>query len=488
MEHVYALVLMLIYLSVMVIHAWTGKRATRGVTDYYVGGRRMGGVAIGLSFFATYASTNAFVGIAGQAYNYGVLWCLFGFFAVVFSMIAWRWVAPRLREFTEVLGSITIPDFIGFRFASTPARFVAALIVIGASILYLTAIFKGAGNLLAAALSLPYVMAVWIVFAVVVVYTFFGGFISVVKTDVVQGSIMLIAAIVLLWVVVDHAGGLMSISDAVKLSNQKDSIWTEQAISLPMMLGIFLATTMKLIVEPRQLSRFYALEDKRATEYGFWISTASILLIFLMLTPVGLYARLIFTDGAIDTDQIVPTLLANGEFMHPALAAFMMTVMLAAAMSSIDSVLLVTASSCERDIAGVISPPKTEAAALQATRVYVVVFALISVLCALDPPGSIVAITALSGSVYAACFFPALIFGLFWRKGNGCAVLASILTGLSVLIVLNLIELSGTMHPVFPALFSSLSVYIVIANLLPDTANVSVQGLFDDYEIQKTKL
>ena len=57
-----ALFLMAIFIALMVYHAWVGKRRTRGLVDYYVGGRSMGGVAIGLSFFATYSSTNSFVG------------------------------------------------------------------------------------------------------------------------------------------------------------------------------------------------------------------------------------------------------------------------------------------------------------------------------------------------------------------------------------------------------------------------------------------
>ena len=88
-DHLFILLLLAAYTAMLAYHAWAGKRHTRGLTDYFVGGRSMGGVAIGLSFFATYSSTNSFVGIAGQAYSYGLPWLLLTPSLVLFSVIAW---------------------------------------------------------------------------------------------------------------------------------------------------------------------------------------------------------------------------------------------------------------------------------------------------------------------------------------------------------------------------------------------------------------
>ncbi len=124
--------LLLLYTFMLAHHAWTGNRKTKGLADYYVGGRNMGGWVIGLSFFATYASTNSFVGFSGRTYDWGLPWMLFIPTAVAFSLFAWIVVAPRLRTFTAAMDSLTIPDFIGFRFGSTPARVFSALIMIAA--------------------------------------------------------------------------------------------------------------------------------------------------------------------------------------------------------------------------------------------------------------------------------------------------------------------------------------------------------------------
>ena len=108
--------LLVLYTIMLAHHAWSGRQKTKGIADYYVVGRSMGGWVIGLSFFATYSSTNSFVGFSGRTYAWGLPWLLFIPTAVAFSLFAWIAVAPRLRAFTAAMDSLTIPDFIGFSF------------------------------------------------------------------------------------------------------------------------------------------------------------------------------------------------------------------------------------------------------------------------------------------------------------------------------------------------------------------------------------
>ncbi len=466
-EHWLVLVLLVGYTGIMAWHAVQGKRGTHGLADYYVGGRRMGGIALGISFFATYSSTNSFVGFSGQAYTYGVPWLLLAPIIVVFSLVAWGWIAPRLRDVTESLDSITIPDFMGFRFGSNVARFAAALIVVFASLLYMTAVFKGAGSLLGAFLDIPYVSAIVLVLVIVIAYTAVGGFISVVKTDVVQGVIMMAAAVFLFVGTVRASGGLMSFFDVQDLAEGAPLFSWDAAMPFPVLLGIIVAGTFKLVVEPRQLSRFYALEDRHAARAGMLTSTLAFLFVYLMLVPIGIYARNLFPTGIADTDMVVPEILSGGAVFHPVVGAFLVLAMIAAAMSSLDSVLLVVASTCQRDLVSVIRKSRTEASALLATKVYVVVFAIATAAIALNPPGGIVTLTSFSGSLYAACFFPALVFGLYWKRGNGVAVVASFAIGVATLLFWRYLPLGDLLHPVFPAILFSTVVFAVVALATP---------------------
>ena len=476
-DHWIVLLLLAIYSAILVRHAIAGNRHTKDIDDYYIGGRSMGGLALGISFFATYASTNSFVGFAGQSYAYGLPWLLIGPLLVAFCFIGWRWIAPRLYRFTVALDSVTIPDFIGFRFSSTTARVSAALVVLFASFLYMTAVFKGIGNLLETFLDLPYTLAIVIVFFVVMIYTAVGGFISVVRTDVLQGVIMMIAALFLCTGTIQAAGGIGRISELPDMSRSANLFSWDAAMPFAVLLGILIASTMKLIVEPRQLSRFYALKDQNEVKKGIWVSTLSFMVVFAMLIPIGLYAHLILPEGIVDTDLIVPTLVADGAVFNPFTGAFLVVAMIAAAMSSLDSVLLVMATTFHRDVAGLLIKRSTSND-VRSTRVYVALFALITALIALNPPGGIVALTSFSGSLYAACFLAPLVLGLFWKQGDGFAAAGAIITGVIVLLVWPTIAADSGIHRVFPAILCSSLVYVACALIRP--ANPEVVELFED--------
>lgn len=471
--------LLAVYTGVLAYHGWQGSRETRGLADYYVGGRSMGGITLGLSFFATYSSTNSFVGFAGQSYEWGVAWLLLAPLTVIMSALAWRYVAPRLRNFTEELESLTIPDFIGFRFASPPARVVAAVIVLFASFFYMIAVFKGIGTLVQAFLEIPYEAAILIVFVIVVAYTMIGGFISVVRTDAVQGVVMIVAAILLFNGTVRAAGGLGALAEV------RDSIETAHLFSwnapLPLVyvLGVLMAGTAKFVTDPRQLSRFYALDSVDAARAGFWTSTLSFAFVYSLLVPLGLYARRIYPSGVEDTDQVIPLLLTGGDVFSPGVTAFLLLAMIAAAMSSLDSVLLVMASTAERDIVSVLGKTYTEGSELRRTRLWVAVFALVAALIALRPPGGIVTLTILSGAVFAACFAPAVLLGLYWRRGTGAAALASFAGGAATLLLWPRLPIASTVHQVFPAVLLSTLLYSLIAIRAPVVESASLDRLFE---------
>jgi len=471
--------LLVIYTVMLAHHAWTGNRKTKDLADYYVGGRNMGGWVLGLSFFATYASTNSFVGFAGRTYSWGLPWMLFIPTAVAFCLFAWIAVAPRLRAFTEAMGSLTIPDFIGFRFGSTPARLFAALIVIVASFFYMTAVFKGIGNLLEQFLDIRYGVSIAIVFFVVMMYTMIGGFISVVKTDTVQGVVMILAAFLLFFGTARAAGGIGSIAEVRNQPGGEALFTWGGGVAIPVLMGTMFSGLVKFAVDPRQLSRFFALEGKRAIRTGMIVSSVTFASVFSLLIPVGIYARRIIPTGLeADTDLVVPTLLT--EVFGQGTGAFLMVAMVAAAMSSLDSVLLVMASTTERDVVSILWPGRTEAAEMRWTKGWVALFAAITALISLRPIAGIVELTAFSGSLYGACFFPAIIFGLHWKQGSGAAVMASFVVGIVTLLAWDYVPGSEILHEVFPAMVLSTLAFWGVARATENVVDERIRALLGE--------
>ena len=169
--------------------------------------------------------------------------------------------------------------------------------------------------------------------------------------------------------------------------------------------------------------------------------------------------------------MIVPTLV-NDPNVFPIWAGdFLIVAIVAAAMSSMDSVLLVAASTLYRNL---VAPFRATTRQLQWTRLAVVGFALLAALLALRPPGDIVEITIFSGSLYAVCFFPAVVLGLHWSNGNARAVLVSMAVGVTVLLLWIATGLRASLHEVFPALLASTLVYVAVALLSPQLPDTSV--------------
>ncbi|MEM7099521.1 MAG: sodium/solute symporter [Pseudomonadota bacterium] len=465
--HWLAVVLLLAYTLVLFYNAYRGSQASASLDGYYVGGRNLGGFAIGVSFFATFASTNSYIGHAGKGYDFGLPWLVLAITLVIFCWLSWRWVAPGLRRFASAWDALTLPDYLGARFAGEgedrpghPIRVCAALIIVFSSILYLIAIFKGAGHLFEMFLGVSYTQAIFITLMIVMLYTSIGGFVSVVRTDVLQGSCMLVGSVLMFYFVTQAAGGVGAMGE---LSQRPDKDWLFElnaGIPFVVLLGISLSGAMKLLVDPRQLSRFYALKDDRQLKLGMWIAFGGLIVVFGCLFPIGVYSHLIL-DNVQDTDRIVPTLVADPTVFPIWAGDFLIVAIVAAAMSSMDSVLLVAASTLDKNL---IAPAQRtridQPGRVKATRLGVIGFAVVSAVLALNPPGDIVQITIFSGSLYAVCFFPAVVIGLHWQKGNAQAVLWSMGVGTLTLMVWLLLDWNSVLHEVFPALLGSLCAYV----------------------------
>jgi len=461
-EHWIASSLLVIYVSVLFYNAYVGNKAATGVGGYYVGNRQLGGTVVGISFFATFASTNTFIGHAGKGYDYGVAWFTMAVLLVIFSWMSWRWIGPPLRRFAAAWDALTIPDYIRGRILGDnpeaerhPLLLLAASVIVFASILYLLAIFKGAGHLFQIFLGVPYEVAVGVTLLVVVLYTSIGGFVSVVRTDAIQGVLMLIGAMTIFYFVTQAAGGVTSVGQLTDMPGKQHLFDLNGAVPFAVLLGVSLSGALKLIVDPRQLSRFYGLKSDAEVKRGMWIAVLGLTLILACMFPIGLYAHLIL-ENVTDTDLIIPRLVND-----PAIFPFWVTDLLivsivSAAMSSMDSVLLMASSTLYKNI---IAPFKTIENEVRWSRAAVIAFACISAFMALNPPGDIVGITIFSGSLYAVCFFPPVVFGLYGRVASAKTTLVSMTLGMSTLILWITLGLSTLLHEVFPALLVSASVY-----------------------------
>ena len=114
------------------------------------------------------------------------------------------------------------------------------------------------------------------------------------------------------------------------------------------------------------------------------------------------------------------------------------------------------------------------------TRGWVALFALVTALISLNPPVGVVELTALSGSLFGACFFPAIVLGLHWRRGSGTSVITSFVVGVTVLLTWDFFPGSAAVHEVFPAMVLSLGSYCAVSLVTEDGADERVRTLMAD--------
>ncbi|MCP4171000.1 MAG: hypothetical protein GY758_09545, partial [Fuerstiella sp.] len=419
-----------VFLLLMLAHTWHGARKTDSLSDYLVGGRSLGGVGIALSFFATFVSSVTFVGLAGRSWTLGPAWwivCTVLFTTAV--LISWFVIAPRFLEFAEKYQLLTIPEFLGVRYQSRTLQRISGIVVVVASLVYMTAVYDGAARTLEGLLKIDSQSVMAVVFIVVTGYTLLGGFHAVVATDGVQGVMLLCGAVTLPIVMLYRGGGISSVLETI---HERAPLALRFSSGLPLLglIGTALGIALKIIVDPRLLSRFYGLSSGQQVLRGRWLAVVLLFVTYLFVLPVGLLAHAFVPAGLeLQADEVVPWLLSSdGHVLGTIAGSLFLTALVAAAMSSLDSVLLVAAGSIERDIT---TQPDRECdgGSVRRTRIWVFVLSAAAASLALLRTRGIVELSSLSGGLYAVCFLPALIVGLFWQGATKTAAICSLVSG-----------------------------------------------------------
>jgi SSS family transporter len=465
-EHWLQLLLVVGYFWMLVHHALVGSKESGTAAGYLVAGRNLGGVVVALSFYATFMSTNTFIGASGKSWDSGIAWCVGGVILSALALLSWIVVAPKFVPLTREYKSLTVADFLGTHYSSNVVRRFAGCIVAFSSVLYLIAIYRGASLAIETFLGLPYVWCVVIATVIVTGYTMIGGFKSVVMTDAVQGVLMLLGAVALFWSLLSAGGGMTNILDRLKDIEPSLASWSNTA-GLTAAMAYSLAVGVKYLVEPRQLSRFYGLKDSGALKTAAWIAPIAILISYVCLLPLGAMARAVVDSNAItDTDQVIPYLLGPGKVLGPVVGTMFLLVLVSAAMSSIDSVLLVAASTISRDVFRQVEITDDSDAGNQVrqTRIWIVAISLSAAAFALLPyTRDIVKMTKFSGSLYGACFIPVLVIGLYKKKRVAKAAVITMIVGSVTVIGVFILRQAGltSIQEVYPGIAIGVIVYYI---------------------------
>ena len=206
-EQMYQFIALLLYMIALLWIGWYAYKKTTDLTDFMLGGRSLGPGVTALSAGAADMSGWLLMGLPGAIYLYGASELWMGVGLLVGAYINWLLVAPRLRAYTEVSDSITVPSYLENRLkdSSNILRMVTALVILLFFTFYVSSGMVAGGKFFESSFGLDYHVGLITVAVVVIAYTLFGGFLAVSYTDFFQGLIMFFALIL---VPISSLGGM----------------------------------------------------------------------------------------------------------------------------------------------------------------------------------------------------------------------------------------------------------------------------------------
>lgn len=400
------------------IAVWASRKIA-GDVDYLVAGRRLGMFAVGISVFATWfggetvmgaSATIASEGIAGaRAEPFGYAICL------VLAALA---VAGALRA----KGYITLADFFRDRFG-VRAEVAAACVSIPTSVIWAAAQLLALAALLATVAGLPVDITLMAVTGLVILYTLLGGLLASVVTDILQGAIVLVGLVILLFALVDYAGGpaaaLASIQPEQLILIAPGESWLER-------LDAFAIPILGSIVAQELISRFLGSKTAKIAIRGGLLAGG----LYLAVGFFPLAFGLIGASAGFDADAgdlFLPNLAA--ELLPTALFVVFAGALFSAVLSTVDSALLAVSALTTENLYSRVRTKAGPREKLLAARGFTVVAGVCAYIVATRGE-TIYGLVELASSLGSAGLLVSLLIGLHTRFGNEWSALAALASGL----------------------------------------------------------
>lgn len=422
------------------------------MSDFYLGGKKMGFWAVAFSARATGESGWLLIGLTGMGALAGFsgYWVVLGELLGVF--ISWQFMAKRFKRLSDTYNAITIPDYLEGHFKSTTntLRIVSASTIVVFVIIYVASQMDVTGIAFESMLGIDYRVGVLVGFAIVLTYIFIGGFVAAVWSDMFQGILMFFGLVLLpivVWFSMDQGAGITAGLNAIdptltQFMGRSDDVW----MNIFTILG-FSMIGLGFLGSPQVYVRFMSIESEKEIDKGKWVALLFTLLTDAAAVTIGILARIYFTSAGQDPEAILGTggedvlSMITHEFLPTILVAIFIAIVLSAIMSTIDSLLVLASSAITRDFYQKIFRPDLKDENLtKFSRIITITMALIALgiavlLYNLYPDRQIFWIMIFGWSGIAATFCPVIILSLFWKGYTEKGAIASMITGfLSVIL------------------------------------------------------
>ena len=470
------LIIVALYCAVVLaVGVFTRSKGQTSLADYFVGNRSLGAFIAFFTYVATFHSSFAFIGAAGQMYSSGIK-----FFATFTSCVVSPLMIYIIGRPTWYLGKkynyMTQGELLGDYYESKTLRYLVAIVSLIFLVPYLQSQIA-AGGIIFETISegrVSYLMGCVILYAVIIGYILLGGFKAVAWTDTIQGILM----IVMIWI----AGGVVLVrtSGTMSWNNLMQTMATQfpEKVLIPVEYWpTYMTSFISLFgisIYPPSFQRFFAVKNPKTLK---WLSVTTPIYLIFFYVPIMIisFSGVVYMPGLEKADQVVPMMLT--QYASPILVGLVMAGALAATMSSTDSQLHSASSIFTVDLYKGMKPEISDQKALFAGKVFIVVISAVALLLSQFTSALITTIVtiALGGCLQ---ILPSLIGALYWKGASKMGAITGLITGVTVVVLTQYVPAIKTplgMSSGFWGLVCNLAVFFVVSKLTAKPSEASIE-------------
>lgn len=449
----FALLVFTAYVAVLLGLAYDGWRSNTSLRDYVLGSKKLNGFVVGLSFGATYASANMFMGVPGMAYSFGTpaLWWStigFGLPFLGIALFAKRfWLLSRLG-----VGDMTLPEWMAARYRSPYIRFGSSVLSMFL-VFYIAGQFVGAATMFEEVFGTHYLVGLVAAAVIVTFYVAIGGMQTSIMTDFFQAVLMLVFAVVTfasIFFVID--GGITGLvaTLAAESGTPGGATWfhPDQFIfSGPFGVGVMSWFLLAFILMPHLMNRVLVLDDRRELKNFVFGAGISLFGMSVFMIWAGLAGRAMFGAGQINPDSVVPLYLM--EALPAWLAILIIVGILSAILTTADSLLHAMTTVIQQDayketwlrkIRGkdddVLSSARIDRRATRIGQLASIMISLAAIYIGIERPASLFMLTQVGIAGFLSGATIPVILGYYWSGTTKRGAEAAFTVGTAVYILL----------------------------------------------------
>lgn len=473
------------YLVVIImVGIYAARFSSRGISNFFIGGRKMGMLVVALSAVVSGRSAWLLLGVTGMAFEIGfaAVWAVAGYTVVEFFLFFFY--APRIRSFSEKRDCITVPDFFAARFDDKNGvlRSVVVGIIILFMIAYVSAQFVAGGKAFESTFSISETQGIILTTAIVLFYTMLGGFLAVSLTDTIQGIFMIFALLALPVIAISNLGGFGTFYHEASLLAD-GQFFNPLALTAGALIG-FAGIGLGSPGNPHIIARYMSIKNPKKLKLVAMVGTGANVLMGLGAIITGMVGRIYFPDVSLlpgaDQENIYPV-LANQQ-LHPVMFGIVIASIFAAIMSTADSQLLVAASSLVRDIYEKLIHRNREISQKRLvflSRIVVILLVTLSLLLGLLAEELVFWLVLFAWAGLGAAFGPTSILALFWKGATKTGIISGMIAGaVTVIVWIRVPALETLVYELIPGFIIATLTTVIVSRLTqkPD----DVDALYGD--------